>query len=244
MSGLSALVRACGDRLPAIVLAPGGTASTVARSLGVAVSGTRAWVDRALRAAGAKDPALLHQPTLRVRDDATNDRVGFIFGAGLVAGFFDRYYAAGGQGLASAAGLAARVAGGALVGSGLAREVLAPVGCAIEVDGVRHPSRAWSLVLASVLRDGGLHIQATYRAGEEPGRYHGGACGRTPRGLATQLPRVLLGRPMRGGPHVDAQATSLAVAFDPPRAYILDGDVFRTREVRVSPGPVVRVIRI
>jgi diacylglycerol kinase family enzyme len=87
MAGVTALVRAFGEAaVPPIALAPGGTVGTVARN----------WVeDRSARAvvtaaasAGALERATL-RPTLRVTDDAGGDRVGFIFGAGLVARFFD-----------------------------------------------------------------------------------------------------------------------------------------------------------
>jgi diacylglycerol kinase (ATP) len=240
MAGVSALARAFGPRLPAIALAPGGTVCTVARGLGVA-GAVEDWAERAVRAASTGGSSSFDQPTLRVRDDASGDRVSFVFGAGLVARFFDRYYEAGARGVAAAAGIAARVAAGALVGTPLARRVLSPVGCTLEVDGVRQASRAWSLVLASVLRDVGLHIRATYRAGEDPERFHVVASGRSPQGLATQLPRVLTGRPMRDG--VDMLARSLAVAFDDVGAYVLDGDVFSAREASVTAGPVVRVIR-
>jgi diacylglycerol kinase (ATP) len=242
MAGVSALARAFGPRLPAVALAPGGTVCTVARGLGLAGAAGE-WAERAVRAACSGGASTVDQPTLRVRDGAAADRVAFVFGAGLVARFFDRYYEAGAGGVAAAVRIAARVAAGSLVGSQLARRVLSPVGCALEVDGVRQASRAWSLVLASVLPDVGLHIRATYRAGEEPGRFHVVASGRSPRGLATQLPRVLAGRPMRGGPRVDALARSLAVTFDDVGEYVLDGDVFTAHETRITTGPVVSVIR-
>jgi hypothetical protein len=47
---------------------------------------------------------------------------------------------------------------------------------------------------------------------------------------------------MRGEPRVDALATSLRVVFDERAAYVLDGDLMRAREVRVEPGPTLRLI--
>jgi hypothetical protein len=100
-------------------------------------------------------------------------------------------------------------------------------------------------VLASVVRDVGLHVRATYRAEEAAaaGRFHVVASGLSPRGLATQFGRVLTGRAMRGGPHVDALAKELRVRFDGDDAgYVLDGDVMHARDVRVATGPAIRVI--
>jgi diacylglycerol kinase family enzyme len=246
MGGVSALARACGGRLPRVAFAPGGTVSTVARNL-VGASSSASWGERLLRAVCDGTARARDVPSLHVRDDFGGDRVGFIFGAGLVAHFFDEYDAAPRQGIGPAARLAGRVFLGSLVGAPLARRVLAPVACGLEVDGDEQPSRAWSLVLASVVRDVGLGVRATYRAGESFDRFHVVASTLSARGLATQVPRVLSGRPMRSAGHtaVDAMARTLRVRFDEPDAsYVLDGDALRARDVRVEPGPIVPLLSL
>jgi diacylglycerol kinase (ATP) len=241
MGGLSALARAFGGALPPVALAPGGTVGTVARNLGMH-GRARGWAEGVVRAAGSGGGRLEEHATLRVTDDAGGDRVGFIFGAGLVARFFDEYYGGRGQGLLPAAAIAARAFAGSIVGSAFARRVLAPAACTLEVDGEAQGARAWSLVLASVVPDVGLHVRATYRARERRGAFHAVASGLPPRGLAFEVPRVLTGRAMRGEPRVDALATSLRVVFDEPASYVLDGDLMRARAVRVEPGPLLRLI--
>ena len=238
---ISALARAYGGAPPPLALAPGGTVCTVARNLGMH-GGAAAWVERVVAAACREDRRVEAHATLRVRDAAGGDRVGFIFGAGLVARFFDEYYGGSAQGLAPAAGIAARVFAGSLVGSALARRVLAPAKCSVEIDGTIQTTRAWSLLLASVVRDVGLHVRATYRAGQERGRFHVVASGLPPRGLAFEVPRVLSGRALRGEPRIDVLAASMRVSFDEAGAYVLDGDVMRAQEVRIEPGPEVRLI--
>jgi diacylglycerol kinase family enzyme len=241
MGGLSALTRAFGGALPPVALAPGGTVCTVARNLGMR-GGARSWADRVVRAACTGSGRLEEHATLRVTDDTGGDRVGFIFGAGLVARFFAEYYGGKTQGLLPAARIAARVFAGSLVGSAFARRVLAPAACRLEVNGEVQGAGAWSLVLASVVPDVGLHIRATYRARERRGAFHAVASGLPPRGLAFEVPRVLTGRPMHGEPRVDAIATSLRVVFDELAAYVLDGDLNRARDVRIEPGPTLRLI--
>jgi diacylglycerol kinase family enzyme len=245
MAGVSALARAFGAALPRVGLAPGGTVCTVARNLGMRGPG-HSWAEPLIRAAcGEEGARVATRPTLRVRDDAGGDRVGFIFGAGLVARFFDAYYAAPTQGLAPAARIAARVFAGSLVGSREARRMLAPTACSIAVDGAAAtpPSaQGWSLVLASVVRDVGLHAVVAYRAGELPGRFHVVASGLPAQALGLQVPRVLSGRPMRGEGHVDALARSLLVSFEEPGAYVLDGDVMRAGEARVEAGPALEIV--
>jgi diacylglycerol kinase (ATP) len=212
MGGVSALARAFDGVLPPIALAPGGMFCLVAHNFGMH-GRARAWAERVVRAAGAPGSCIEQRATLRVRDRGSQgegNRVGFIFGAGLVSRYFDEYYAGKTRGLGAAVGISARIFAGSLVGSPLARRVLAAAGCTLEVNGELQRVRAWSLV--------------------------------PPRALARQVPRVLTGRAMRGDPRVDALASSLRVAFDGEDTYVLDGDVMRAREVRIEPGPVLRVI--
>jgi diacylglycerol kinase (ATP) len=242
MGGLSALARAfSGDDLPPVALAPGGTVCTVARNFGLRGDDVT-WSERLVRAVCGGHARTERRPTLRVRDDEGGDRVGFIFGAGLVARFFEAYYAAPRQGLAAAGALAARLAAGALVGSPLARSVLATTTCTLSVDRQKGAEEDWSLVLASVVRDVGLHILATYRAGERADRFHVVASGLSPAGLARQVPQVLAGRAMRGEPRLDALARSLDVSFAVRGAYVLDGDLLHARVARVEAGPVISLL--
>ncbi len=246
MAGVTALHGAFGDAMPKVALAPGGTVGVVARNLN---HGTRAShrsaaarAERLVRAVCEGTAVETTTATLRVRDDAGGDRVAFIFGAGLVARFFDAYDAGPRQGIAAAANLAGRALFGSIVGSDFAKKVLTPVACAVEVDGVERASRAWSLVLASVVKDVGLGVKATYRAGERNDRFHAVASTRGPRGLASQVPRVLAGRGMVGQDQVDALVERMRVRFDGAGAYVVDGDVVRARDVTVEAGPVVRVM--
>jgi diacylglycerol kinase (ATP) len=237
MAGVSALASAFGAALPPVGLAPCGTVSTIARNFGARGS-ARAWTERLVLGACAHTARVEPKATLRVRDDTGGERVGFIFGAGLVARFFDAYYALPRQGRAAAAAIAARVFVGSFFHAPLARRVLGQTRCVVSVDGTPHASRQWTLLLASVLRDVGLHFLATYRAGEALDRFHAVGSGLLPNALGPQMPRVLTGRPLRGEPTIDALARSFELRFDgQPDAYVLDGDVFRAREVRVDLGP-------
>jgi len=243
MAGVTALWHAFGDAMPKVALAPGGTVGIVARNLyGRAHAGAAVRGARLVKAVCEGTAVETTTPTLRVRDDAGGDRIAFIFGAGLVARFFDVYEAGARQGIGVAAGLAGRAFLGSIVGTDFAKNVLTPVACRLEVEGEERASRAWSLVLASVVKDVGLGVKATYRAGERTDRFHAVASRRGPRGLATQVPRVLTGRGMVGEDQVDALVARLKVRFEGAGAYVVDGDVVRAGEVTVEAGPVVRVM--
>jgi diacylglycerol kinase (ATP) len=243
MSGVTALCRAFGDAPPPVALVPCGTVCTVARNFGMREA-SGGWTQRLVRAACAGACRIAYKPTLRVCDDNGDKRVGFIFGAGLVARFFDHYYASTRQGLGVAASIVSRVFVGSFFGSPLAQRILVPTSCSVSIDGATCPARAWTLILASVVRDVGLHLLATYRAAEESDRFHVVGSGLSPAALGPQLLRVFAGRPLRGEPRIDVLARSLCVEFHeaPAAAYVLDGDVFRAREARVEAGPLLPLI--
>lgn len=241
MAGVSALARAAraageGARLPDLALAPGGTVCTVARNWGL--SGDRAaYADRLLDAIVRGDAIRTARPSLSV-----GDRVGFIFGAGLVARFIEVYEARGAGGYGGAARIVSRVFAGSLVGGRLARRVLTPVPCTLEVDGARTDLDRASLVCASVVRDLGLSMKVCYRAAESAERFHLVATPLGPRALGPQMPLVLAGRPLLGR-RVDALAAHAVLRFSPGEgAYVLDGDLLRGDEVHVRPGPLLSVL--
>ncbi len=62
-------------------------------------------------------------------------RIGFIFGTGLVARFFERYYESGAGGYAAAARIVARIFAGSFVADAYSRSVLEPLPCRLLVDG-------------------------------------------------------------------------------------------------------------
>lgn len=240
MAGVSAIARAFGDRpMPRVALASGGTVCTTARAWGS--RGDPA--DDVARALASE--TFETRGTLAIESPRAPRRVGFIWGTGLVARFFEPYDAQGG-GVAAAAGIAARVFGSALAGTELARKVLSPISAELWIDGARAPGTGWSLAVSSVLRDVGLGIRVTYRAGEDPERIHFVASSASPRGLAAAFPSTFLGRSMGDAATVDALAREVRVRFGDPDGgpWVLDGDTFRTTELTLSAGPRLDVVTL
>jgi diacylglycerol kinase family enzyme len=242
-AGVTAFVHASsrsGAPLPPFAFAPGGTVSTVARNWGL--HGALApYATRLVDAVASEHAHADERPSLRVRDDDGGDRVGFIWGAGLVARFFDAYYASPHAGYAGAA----RIVGRIFVGSplalfdidNLAKRVLTPVACELRIDGDLQRARGYSLMASSVVRDLGLHMHVLHRAAEDPERVHFVASPLGAPKLGPQMPLVLLGKRLRGRDHVDVLAREASVRFVERDAYVLDGDVHAAREVTVRPGP-------
>jgi diacylglycerol kinase family enzyme len=266
MAGVTALVRSFTDAgrgedgLPLVALAPGGTVSTVARNWGFRGGGLLSggsrdaahYTSRLLSAVVAGRAKRTMRPTLRCTDDHTT-RVGFIVGAGLVSRFFEVYDEEGARGYRGAASIVARVFAGSLTKGALAARVLTPVPCIVEVDGERADFDRTSLVCASVVRDLGIGVRLLYRAAEEHERFHVVATPLEPSRLGPQLPLVLAGRPLLGARNVDALARSLELRFRVGEedgagrgdgAYVLDGELFRADTLRVTAGPVLRVLSV
>ena len=243
MAGVTALHRVFGDRMPTLAFAPGGTGSTTARNWGL--RGPRVPYARKLLGAIADGTGTtVTRPTLRVHDDRGGDRVGFIWGAGLVARFFDAYYAQDDAGYLGAARIVARIFLGSPFGGTLARRVLTPVACELTVDGERQAARGYSLMASSVVRDLGLHMQVLYRAAEDPTRIHFVASALGAPRLGPQMPLVVAGKRLRGKDHVDALAREVTVRFPETDAYVLDGEVFACGSVTIGAGPVIRVVAV
>ncbi|MGH7283443.1 MAG: diacylglycerol/lipid kinase family protein, partial [Polyangiaceae bacterium] len=231
MAGVTSLARAFGEeRMPAVAFAPGGTVSTVARNWGLGGS-LDAYAKRIFAAVASGTARETRRPTLRVRDDGNGDRIGFIFGAGLVAQFFDEYNAAPVQGYSGAARIVARIFAGSFYGSALAKKILTPVPCELEVDGVASRANAFSLIAASVVKDLGLHMHLLHRAAEDPNRIHLVASPLGPLWLGPQMPLVLAGKSLHGKNHVDALAERFTITFQKETSYVLDGDTMRARRI-------------
>jgi diacylglycerol kinase family enzyme len=245
MRGVSALALAYeGRKLPRVALISAGTVGTIARNTGARGASRRTALRLAV-ALGEGRVAERVQATLRVRDDRGGDRVGFIFGAGLVSRFFELYDASRHRGHLHAAQIAARLFVGSLCGSALAERVLERQAGSLRVDEKAEVETSWSLILASVLPNVGLHLYAAYRARECPPRFHVVASGLGANALGRQMPRVLMGMPIRGKPGVDTLALSVDFTFgEDGSAYVLDGDVLHAKAVHLSPGPALTMVTI
>jgi len=239
LAGVTALVRAAGTfALPPIVLARGGTVSIVARNWGT----SRHIEDTIRRVVEAPtELEVVARPSLAV-EARGETRVGFTFGTGLVAKFFTEYERRGAGGNRAALAIALGVFFDSLRGGPYAHRILSPLPCRISVEGDALEPPAFSLVLCSVLRDVGLHMLVTHRAGEDHVRPHLVASPLSPRALGPQWPRVALGKPLLGSGNFDGLVRSFRVDFpDEDGSYVLDGDTFRAGSVTVRAGPLLRV---
>ncbi|NUQ78989.1 MAG: hypothetical protein HUU21_36160 [Polyangiaceae bacterium] len=244
MAGVTALERAFGKdaRLPRIALLPGGTVATIARNWGFS-GDPEAHLADLLARRGELQTSL--RPSLRVASRTgteTIERIGFIFGTGLVARFFEVYYAEGAGGYTGSARIVARVFAESFYGGPYARRILDPLPCSLEVDGRKLDPSAWSLVCAAVVRDLGLRMRVTYRAGEDLRRPHLVASPLPPHKLGPRAPLVLAGKRIGGRGHFDDLIGELTIRFPGEGPFVLDGDMLCAEEIRVTAGPPLEVV--
>ncbi|EYF04532.1 diacylglycerol kinase family protein [Chondromyces apiculatus] len=227
--------------LPPIALLPGGTVSTVARNWGI--SGDPARLLARLLARyhpSLPPPALIQRPTLHLRaltPTAVETRIGFIFGTGLVARFFDHYYASGDPGHLAALKIATRIFAGSFLDDPYARGVLDPLPCTLDIDGRTLAPGAWSLIVVSVVPDLGLSLRVTHRAAEDHDRPHLVATPLPSRQLAPRVTRVLRGLPLGGQGTIDTLVTTARLRAPHGLPYILDGERFHAHDLTVTAGP-------
>ncbi len=247
MAGVSALATTLPKtELPTLALVAGGNAGTVARNWNGCVLDPVEHVRRLLDAWHARSGQVgsVKRASLAVRDSAGAERVGFIFGTGLIASFFSEFYRRGGGGYAEAARMIARIFSGSFVDGELARKVLSPMACRLTVDGEPRPQKAFTLIASSVLRNLGMHLMVTPRAAEDPTRPHLVAFNLSVRECGLQFWRILSGRRLVGSGNVDALVRQFRVDFEAGQgAYVLDGDLIHSDWVEVSAGPMLRIWR-
>ncbi len=241
MAGLSALAKAFGDKpLPPTALLPGGTVATIARNLSRLGDPVHLLEAIVARARLKPHPTLLIETQERA-GPAT--RVGFIFGTGLVARFFELYYAEGARGERGAASIVARVFVESFWGGPYARRVLDPLPCALSVNDKPLPPSAFSLVSSSVVRDLGLHMIVNHRAAEDPLRPHLVASPLPARALGPRAPLVLMGRTIGGKGHFDDLVDRFSIRFPNGEEgpFVLDGDLLWASSITVRAGPRVAI---
>jgi diacylglycerol kinase family enzyme len=225
------------SRLPAFGILRGGTVNTVAGNLGVHGHPEEILARLCERYRQGGDIPSVEHDLLGV-----NGMYGFLFGAAMPGRFFEAYYGGPRAGVAWAAALAARTVGSGLVRGRFARWMFSPTCAEVTVDGQALAAREFTLIVAATVRDVGLGVKPTYRAGTEPGRFHLVASSLSAGRLVAQAARVFAGRPLRGSPHTDVLAERAEIRFAEPQTYTLDGDLFRADKVELACGPRLRIL--
>jgi hypothetical protein len=241
---LSALVERWGaQRVPRILLLPGGAMNTVPRSL--AVRGTpEAVLARHLdRRRAALPSRVVERDLLQVEAAGVPPRLGFIFGTGAVVAFLDAYYRTGWPVPATAAALLARLVSSALARGRFAARIAAREPLRVWADGEEWPDDRYLSVLAATVPEIGFGFRAFSRFAEQPGFFHAVGVTGSARRLAARVGSIYAGRPWSRTVALDAVARDLLLEAPGPLRFTVDGDLYRAEgAVRVRTGPPVRLV--
>ncbi len=243
---LTALARAYGPRrFPAIALLRGGTMNTVASSLGVSRRSPAALLRRALARWQGGEPASYN---VRHALQVGQDRLGFLFGTGVMYGWLAEYYArSNGQ---PTQFTAAHVFGScvlsALVGGPTYRRIRGSGDLAIRYEGGVWESRNYITVGAGTVADAGLGFRPFYLSEQHPGAFHLLAIKGKPSELAADLPSIWLGRGMRPRTAYETETSWAELETSQGSfGYFVDGDLLMAgSRLRLALGPQFRVLCI
>ncbi len=261
---LTAWIRCFGEAdLPYLSLLCGGTMNTVASGMGVKrpptqVAAALADFLTASPAGTPPEPRTVARYLLRVDDPERPEspQYGFLFGNGLISNFLELYYEGSEPTPVKAAWLLARgvasvlaygLSGGRIGSGGLGQRLMQPVSVAVAsegAEGAQVPVRAYLSVAAGTVDDIGLGFRPFYEAVRRPGTLHLLELGCTPVAFVQNLPRVWRAQPILAPGVASRVVTGFRLQAPEPMGYMVDGDFHRGgRELRVSVGPLIRVIR-
>ncbi len=232
-----------GHTLPAVAFLRGGTMNTVANSVGVR-RGRPEGLLRRLLADYAESAA---QPLTNVERHVMRigDHYGFLFGAGVVAGYLAEYYRDEDPNPLVAAKTLFRGIGSAIVQGEMIKRMAAPFRGSVSFDdGTEWEERDYFTIAGGTIDQIGLNFRPFHRWGEKPGTFHLLGIHTSPLGFCSQLPRIWQAKPMAAGHAFEATPQSITLrSADGHIRYMIDGDLHETQgELHVSVGPKVRII--
>jgi diacylglycerol kinase (ATP) len=237
-SALSALHRAYGDMpLPRIALLRGGTMNTIANALGIPRKQPEELLKRLLE---SRSSTFVLRATIKVED-----RLGFLFSAGVMVGFLHVLYGTRDrqQGSLRALTLLAKGSWQTLTGGELIEQIETPLAATVRIDGETHPTRRYTVLAAGTVEQIGLGFRPFPRAAECQDQFQIFAFHGSVQSLARQLPRIRRGLAVQKGLGFDPLAKVLELdtagqAFE----YALDGDIYEAASnLLVEVGPRVEI---
>ncbi|HEX2570704.1 MAG TPA: diacylglycerol kinase family protein [Polyangia bacterium] len=226
------------EHMPRFAFLRGGTINTTAKNLRILGSPDQILERIVGRLRNGHPPIEIGQDLIEV-----NDQYGFLLAAGMGARFIESYYSGPRPGMTWASILALRTLGSAFIQGSFARSLFAPRRCTMLSDGERLPLEEVRLLLASVIPDVGIGMKVTWQANLQPNRFHLIASSLPTTEMALQIHRVVQGQPLAGQPHIDRLVRELDVEFPTPETYVLDGELFRARHLRIRVGPRLWILK-
>jgi diacylglycerol kinase family enzyme len=223
---------------PTVVLAPGGTVNTIAKSLG-ADAGPVELLERLVSGRPLRHEAV--RPLVRARTAEGLVRAGMIFVNGVGVRFLRMYYEDSSMGPRGAASVVARVVASSAVRGRLARETFASAPVRLHVDGRALELERFTVMAAGTVRDIGIGFRPFVFADRDPGRFHFAVTDASSARLVRELPALYRGRIREGSCVANYCAERVEMTFDAPEPWSFDADVHPpTHQLELAATPPLR----
>ena len=236
-AGLTALHRAYGEApLPIIALLCGGTMNTVATGLGLKGA------PKAVLAKLLEQEAQGSLPTLEVGTLKVEDRLGFLFGTGLMARFLEVYYDGGDASPWKAVKVLSSVVGSAAVGGPLIKRLTSNAEVQVIADGEPWgPAQPYDMIGAGTSPSLAFFFRPFYRALDLTQTFQVWGVGCGPWELSKKLGRIARALPPEHPRITDVEVTHLKLVGE-ELSYQFDGELYPAQgELEVTLGPRLRL---
>jgi diacylglycerol kinase family enzyme len=236
---LTAFAQVYGDSpLPRVAILPGGTLNTIAAGIGLRGKPGDVLYEVIERYHQGEELRCVERNLLRV-----GDKVGFIFGNGLVANFLEAYYATGKPSPATGAKLVAHAVLGAIFRTALAKRLFKRWVGQVSVDGEGWARHDFSTITGATVTEIGIGFKPFYRTLERPDHFAILGIHCSPVSLALELGRIHRGQAIRRDKVISQVARTVTLASEEPFSYTIDGDLYSgARELTLSAGPRVKLV--
>lgn len=235
-------------KLPAILPLKGGTMNTIAHALRIGGTG-EGILKRTIYKFYHRHPIISREIDLL----KVNQEYGTIFGMGAAHNFLDLYYEQG-VGPINAAKLVSKAVLSSLINGETVKKIFQPIKVNIWLDGEKISLSQFTLLLVATVKEVGLGFTPTYRAEEEQGCFHMISANIGPLRVATKIPKVYLGWPLKDKIVWDKIGKNLLIkpalnqnGSGPEKLarYILDGELFQTESpLKISVPARIKIMRV
>ncbi len=229
-----------GRALPRVSLLRGGTMNNVTDSLGIRGTPMSILGQLCASVASGSEPKLTRRSLLRV-EDGEEERLGFIFGTGLMANFLKTYYAEGQTSPLTAAWMAAKLCASVAVQGPLFDKLSDKEHHTLQADGELWLDKDLFCLMCATTEQIGLGLSPFTSAGRHPDRFCALAIEGPMLSIVTALPAIWRAAPMTMRGFEERLAQRLDVQLPRKFDYSIDGDLYVAERICLSMGPVLEL---
>lgn len=227
-----------GRSLPRISLLRGGTMNNVTDSLKIRGTPMSILGQLCATVASGSQPKLTRRAMLRVADGEA-ERLGFIFGTGLMANFLKAYYASGETSPRTAAWMAAKVCASVAMKGAIYRQLSNKENHTIHIDNELWIEKHLFSLMCATTEEVGLGLSPFTNAGRNPDRFCALAIEGPLLSIVAALPAIWCASPMTMRGFEERLPQQLTVQLPRKFDYSIDGDLYVAERICLSMGPVL-----